>query len=148
MMKEMRVPAIANGTVIDHIPPNVTLKIVDILDVHRELLTIGMNLESSKYRKKGIIKIADKFLTEEETNKIAIIAPTATINIINDYNQTSKFSPKLPEFVEGIVRCTNPNCITNNEQVRTKFWVVDKENIKIKCNYCERVIGRDEIEIK
>ncbi len=148
MMKEMRVPAIANGTVIDHIPPNVTLKIVDVLDVHRELLTIGMNLESSKYRKKGIVKIADKFLTEEETNKIAIIAPTATINIINDYNQTSKFSPKLPEVVEGIVRCTNPNCITNNEQVKTKFWVIDKENIKIKCNYCERVIGRDEIEIK
>ncbi len=148
MMKEMRVPAIANGTVIDHIPPNVTLKIVDILDVHKELLTIGMNLESSKYRKKGIIKIADKFLTEEETNKIAIIAPTATINIIKDYNDVNKFSPKLPEVVEDIVRCTNPNCITNNEPVKTKFWVVDKENIKIKCNYCERVIGRDEIEIK
>lgn len=147
-MMELKVPAIENGTVIDHIPSKLTLKIVDILEVNNELLTIGVNLESEKYKRKGIIKVSDRFLTQDEINKIAIIAPTATINIIQGYNKVKKFSPHLPSVIENIVKCGNPNCITNNEIVKTKFFVVDRENLRIKCNYCERIFKKEDIELK
>lgn len=147
-MIEQKVPAIENGTVIDHIPTKVTLKIVDILGVNNELLTIGVNLESRKYSKKGIVKIADKYLSQEEINKIAIIAPTATINIIQNYNQTKKFAPHLPDIIDGVIKCNNPCCITNNEPVRTKFFVVDREELRIRCNYCERILKKEDIEVK
>jgi Aspartate carbamoyltransferase, regulatory subunit len=110
-------------------------------------ITIGNNLESKKFGKKGIIKIADKNFLEEEINKIAVVAPNAKLNIINDYKVVEKKRIELPDELKGIVKCSNPKCITNNEPMKTIFKVLDKENISIKCHYCERVMDKDEIEI-
>ena len=84
-------------------------------------MTFGANLKSSKLGKKAIIKIWDKFLEDDEVNKLALVAPSAKINIIRDYDVVEKKTVNVPEKVEGIVKCMNPKCITNHEKVRTKF---------------------------
>ncbi len=147
--KELKVAALENGTVIDHIPSNQLFKVVAILGLEKcaNSITIGNNLVSSKIGKKGIIKVADHFFKEEELNKIALIAPAAQINVIHNYQVTEKHRVSLPNEVHGIIRCGNPKCITNNEPMETIFHVIDRENIEVKCHYCERSVTKENIEI-
>ena len=147
--KELEVAALENGTVIDHIPSSQLFKVVSLLGLDKlsNSITIGNNLASKKIGTKGIIKVADVFFKEEELNKIALIAPNAKINIILNYRVTEKRQVELPDVIYDIVRCNNPKCITNNEPMSTIFHVVDKKNIAIKCQYCERTVTKDEIEI-
>lgn len=147
--KELEVAALENGTVIDHIPSDVLFKVVKLLQLETlpNNITIGNNLDSKKIGRKGIIKIADKFFQEEETNRIAVIAPKVKLNIIRDYRVEEKKDVELPDELKGIVRCSNPKCVTNNEPMKTLFKVLDKEHITLKCHYCERVMEQDTIEL-
>jgi len=149
MKKEQSVSAIKEGTVIDHIPSNATFKVVDILDLHglKGIISVATNLESKKMGKKGIVKISDKNLTKEEVDKIAIIAPHATVNIIKDYDVKQKINVQLPSIINKIIKCSNPNCITNNEKVTTKFYVLRKEPLRVKCHYCERNMEKEDITL-
>ena len=146
---ELKISAIGEGTVIDHIPSDATFKVAEILDLahHNGVVSIATNLGSRRMGKKGIVKVGGKSLTQEEVNKIAIVAPDATVNLIKDFNVKEKAKVKLHEVVNNVVRCSNPVCITNSEQVPTRFYVLKKDPLKIKCHYCERSIGKDEIEI-
>ncbi len=148
--KELKISAIENGTVIDHIPANQTFKVVKILELgkHENIVSIATNLPSKELGKKGIVKIADKQLTQEQVDKIAIIAPDATLNIIRNFTVEKKVNVKTPELVEKIIKCSNPVCITNKQPVRTKFHVINKEPLKVLCHYCERVMLKDDIEIR
>mgnify|MGYP002744752753 FL=1 len=148
--KELEVAALENGTVIDHIPSNQLFKVVNLLKLDRfsDSITIGNNLASQRYGKKGIIKVAGYYFKEDELNKIALIAPNAVINIIHDYKVTEKRKVSLPNDIYGIVRCNNPKCITNNEPMETHFHVIDRENIEIKCHYCERTIRKSDIDVQ
>ena len=148
--KELEVAALENGTVIDHIPSNQLFKVVNLLKLDRfsDSITIGNNLASQRYGKKGIIKVAGYYFKEDELNKIALIAPNAVINIIHDYKVTEKRKVSLPNDIYGIVRCNNPKCITNNEPMETHFHVIDRENIEIKCHYCERTIRKSDIDVR
>ncbi len=151
MEKKLKVAALRNGTVIDHIPADKLYKVVSILrlETSENQITIGNNLESAKVGKKGIIKISDRAFAVDETNKIALIAPNAKINIIRDYQVVEKRVLTLPEEIREIVQCTNPNCITNNQPVTTRFLVLTHNNeIMLKCHYCEREVKRDEVRIK
>ncbi len=141
--KELAVAALRNGTVIDHIPSRMLFKAVKILDIENltTQLTIGNNLESKKLGAKGIIKVADVFFPEAVLNRIALIAPTAVINIIRDFEVVEKLPVVLPEIISGLVKCDNPKCITNNEPMTTRFHVVDRENGVIKCHYCGHAIN-------
>lgn len=147
--KELQVSAIDNGTVIDHIPANKLFDVINVLGLERleHAMTFGANLNSRKLGKKAIIKIWDKFLEDDEINKFALVAPSAHINIIRDYEVVEKKTIEVPETVEGIVRCVNPKCITNNESVRTKFAVVKDEPITLKCHYCEKLTDKEHMEI-
>ena len=147
--KEIVVPAIKEGTVIDHIPSRATLKIMKLADPQEftHTITMGLNLDSKKLGKKGVIKISDRFLTEEEVSKIALLAPQATVSIIKNYTVVKKIKVHVPKIVEKIVRCSNPNCITNVERVSTKFRVVEENPLRIKCQYCERLMARDDITL-
>ena len=147
--KELKISAIDEGTVIDHIPTDATFKVVEILDLenHKGIVSIATNLQSKKLGRKGLIKVAGKSLTQEEVNKIAIVAPDATVNIIKNYNVKEKIKVKTPDVIDNVIKCSNPVCITNNEQVATKFYVVRKDPLKIKCHYCERSMGKEDIEI-
>lgn len=148
--KELQVAALCNGTAIDHIPSNVVFKVVSLLELEslKNPITIGNNLESKKMKNKGIIKIADKFFEEDVINKIALIAPNVVLNIIKDYSVVEKKQVKLPHTIDGIVKCNNPKCITNNEPMCTHFDVIDKENIVLQCHYCNIKIQKDEIILK
>ena len=146
---ELKISAIQDGTVIDHIPTDATFKVADILGLmnHNDVVSIAFNLQSKSIGRKGIVKVAGKSLTQEEVNKIAIVAPDATVNIIKNFNVREKIKVKLPEVVNNVVKCSNPVCITNSEQVSTKFYVLKKDPLKIKCHYCERSMGKEDIEI-
>lgn len=146
---ELKISAIDEGTVIDHIPNDATFKVAEILDLehHNGVVSIATNLQSKRIVKKGIVKVGGKSLTQEEVNKIAIVAPDATVNIIKNFNVKEKIKVKLPQVVNNVVRCSNPVCITNSEQIPTKFYVMKKDPLKIKCHYCERSIGKEELEI-
>lgn len=148
-MKERKIPAIKEGSVIDHIPSRDTFKIIRILDPKefKHTINVALNLESKKMGKKGVIKIDNRFLTKEEVNKIAILAPNATVSIIKNYEVKEKIDVSVPKHLNGIVKCTNPMCVTNKEGVKSKFKVIREEPLELKCEYCERVINKDEVEI-
>ncbi len=151
MKKELKVSAIREGTVIDHIPKDCTFAVVDILDLkhHNNIVSIATNLPSKALGKKGIVKVGGKFLTKDEVSKIALVAPKVTVNIIKNYDVKQKIKVKVPEFIEKIISCPNPNCVTNKEkEVTTKFYVLSKEPINIRCYYCERIIKSKDLKLK
>ncbi len=147
--KELQVAAIENGTVIDHIPANKTYQVVRLLNLEKlsQPVTIGFNLPSSKLDRKGIIKIADKFFSDEEINRLSVVAPNIVLNIIRDYEVVEKKKVETPNEMRGIIRCNNPKCITNNEPMRTWFNVVDKTHGIVKCHYCDKEQHIDEVAL-
>lgn len=148
--KIIKVTKLKNGTVIDHLKPGTAIKALHVLGIEGEnTISIGMYFESKKMGKKDILKIENKELNPNEVNKIALISPNATLSIIENYNIKNKTKAVLPDVIEGIVKCSNPNCITNHERIKTKFYVIKKgeKRIKLKCHYCERVFNRDELEL-
>ena len=144
--KELAVAALQNGTVIDHIPSSMLFKAVKILGIEKlqTHITIGNNLVSSKLGTKGIIKVADVLFPEAILNRIALIAPSAKVNIIRDFEVVEKHRVSLPETIVGIVKCNNPKCITNNEPMKTRFEVVDNDDVTIRCHYCGHTVKSSE----
>ncbi|MEI6122726.1 MAG: aspartate carbamoyltransferase regulatory subunit [Bacteroidota bacterium] len=149
-IKELVVSAIENGTVIDHIPTQSVFQVIHILNLDHSdnQILFGTNLDSSKYGKKGIIKVSNKYFKPVEINKIALVAPTATLIIIKDFNVTEKKKVEIPDTIEKFVQCVNPNCITNSEEVPTKFKVIDKVHSKLKCIYCEKITEKKNMMFK
>ncbi|MEI7490887.1 MAG: aspartate carbamoyltransferase regulatory subunit [Bacteroidota bacterium] len=148
--KELKVSAIENGTVIDHIPSHSVYQVLRILNLmeYNDQLLIGTNLESQKMGKKGIIKVSNKFFKSDEINKIALVAPSATLILIKNFSVSEKKNVEIPSKVEKIVKCFNPNCITNVEDVVTRFDVVNKEDLKLRCHYCEKITAKDTMTFK
>ncbi|MDE6301172.1 MAG: aspartate carbamoyltransferase regulatory subunit [Muribaculaceae bacterium] len=148
--KELAVAALRRGTVIDHIPSSAVFKAVKILGLEDmpHAVTIGCNLASKKLGSKGIIKVSEHIFDKADLDRIALIAPTAVVNIIEDYNVVEKRPVSVPDTITGIVRCTNPKCITNNEPMATKFDVVAREpEIRIRCRYCNHTYTGSDAKI-
>lgn len=145
--KQLMVAAIENGTVIDHIPSEKLFAVVNLLHLDRmtSAVTIGYNLESQELGKKSIIKMADKFFTDDELNQLAVICPNLTLCIIRDYEIVEKRTVTLPSELRGIVRCANPKCITNNEPMKTLFHIHDHN--ALKCHYCNTIINLDDVQL-
>lgn len=147
--KQLSVSAIKDGTVIDHIPADNLFTVINILGLEHigNQVTFGTNLESKKYGKKAIIKVSDVFFTEEEINKIALVAPDAKLNIIRNYEVVEKHKLTIPEEIEGIARCFNPTCITNHEPVKTRFRIISQKPLRLKCYYCEKITDEKHLTI-
>jgi aspartate carbamoyltransferase regulatory subunit len=147
--KQLSVSAIENGTVIDHIPANNLFKVIQILrlDHFDNQITFGNNLESKKLGKKAIIKISEMFFEDADINRIALVAPDAKLNIIRDYEVVEKKVVEVPDNIVGIAKCMNPKCITNSETVKTKFKVISKKNVTLKCHYCEKITNQENLQI-
>jgi aspartate carbamoyltransferase regulatory subunit len=145
--KELQVSAIENGTVIDHIAAKSLFQVLKLLHLenYENQILFGTNLDSKKYGKKGIIKVAGKYFKMEEINKIALVAPTATFIVIKDYHVHEKTKVEIPDEIYQIVKCFNPNCITNHERIPTRFHVIDKEDLKLQCRYCEKITEREDM---
>ena len=142
--KELVVSALENGTVLDHIPAENVYKALDILNLRgiENQITIGINLTSKFFGKKGIIKIADKFFEDEELNKLALIAPNATVNVIKGFKVVEKKTLETPSEVIGIAKCRNPKCVTNHQPIKTRFATIQNgDEISLKCHYCEKISG-------
>jgi aspartate carbamoyltransferase regulatory subunit len=146
--KELQVSALQNGTVIDHIAQGQVERVLHILNLslYEDQIYFGANLDSKKYGKKGIIKVSNKFFDQEDINKIALVSPTASIIEIRDYEVKKKEHVKISDEINGFVKCVNPNCITNHENVPTHFTVVDKQEITLTCRYCEKQTAKANIE--
>ncbi len=146
----MKVSAIQHGTVIDHIPAKNLFKVINILglDTIDQNITIGNNLDSVRYGKKGIVKVSNKFFEDKEINMIALVAPHAKLNIIKDFKVVDKKLVQTPDQVYGLVKCVNPKCITNHEEMSTRFEVIASENeVALKCDYCEKITDQNNIEM-
>ena len=146
---ERQVAAIKNGTVIDHIPAEKTYQVVNLLQLETldTPVTIGYNYPSNKIGRKGIIKVSDKFFTDEEISRLSVVAQNVVLNIIHDYEVVEKTTVKTPDELRGIVKCNNPKCITNNEPMHTVFHVVNKEKGILKCHYCDKEQFMEKVEL-
>lgn len=136
--QELLVAAIKDGTVIDHIPSSRIFDVVSLLGLQGlgSAVVVGCNLQSGQMGTKSIIKVADKFFTPEEVNRLSVVAPGATLSIIRNYDVVEKHQVRLPEVLKGIVRCDNPKCVTNNEPMPTRFHVSSNGQI-VRCHYCD-----------
>ncbi|MHB8585918.1 MAG: aspartate carbamoyltransferase regulatory subunit [Thermoplasmatota archaeon] len=144
-MKELKVQPIRNGTVIDHIAPGRALEVMRILGFSREgvasTVMVAQNVPTSRPgSRKDILKIEDRELDPDEVNKVALIAPSATINIVREYDVTRKSPVALPHVIEGIVRCPNANCVTNHEPATTAFDLLKPNPPVLRCQFCDRLV--------
>jgi aspartate carbamoyltransferase regulatory subunit len=145
----LRVSKIKNGTVIDHITSGHGLDVAKLLGIvgrRADVVTIAMNVPSGKLGHKDMVKFEGRFLASSEVDKIALLAPHATINIIRDYQVVEKQRVKLPNSIKGIVKCDNPACVSNsNEPVLTKFYVERDEPLRLKCHYCGHIMEKQDV---
>lgn len=142
--------AIKNGTVIDHIPANKTYQVASLLKLHEldSQVTIGQNYISKKLGRKGIIKVEDKFFTQEEINQLSVVCHKVVLSIIRDFEVVEKKTVRLPEELRGIVKCNNPKCVTNNEPMPTLFHVNDNDGHPIvHCHYCDKEQDINKVEL-
>lgn len=149
-VRPYKVFAIKEGVVIDHIPAHKALEVINILGIEKDsnsIVSIGMNFSSKKGGHKDVIKIENKELTKDELNKITLIAPQATVNIIKDHNVFEKVKIVIPQYFENIIKCPNPKCITAHEETTLRFVTISENPLKVKCCYCERAHDRESIEL-
>ena len=147
--KKLKVSAIKDGTVIDHIPAQNLFKVISILGLDKtdHQVTFGTNLESKQLGKKAIIKVDEIFFKDAEINKIALVAPDAKLNVIRGYQVVEKKIVHVPDAIVGLAKCMNPKCITNNEEMDGRFTVVHKRPVSLKCSYCEKITDSQHLEI-
>ncbi len=144
----LKVQKIKNGIVIDHIPCGMALKVLKILGIEEDIgstVTLAMHV-NGKNGPKDIVKIEDRYLDKREIDKIALIAPTATVNVIRDYKVVDKHHVHVPMHIKGIVRCMNPRCITNQrEPIEPEFTVISEAPLILKCRYCGREMKEKDV---
>jgi len=147
--KTLRVSKIKEGTVIDHITSGHALDVIKILGITGRAegaVTVAMNVPSKRLRMKDMVKVEGRELNPKEVDKIALLAPHASINIIRNYKVAEKKRVKLPKTIRGIVKCANPSCISNSaEPIQSTFHVKSDDILRIKCHYCGHVMEKDEI---
>lgn len=149
--KTLPVSAIQNGTVIDHIATDQTLRIIGMLRLleKRNQVTVGFNLPSKRMKFKDLIKIENHELTTEEANQITVFAPEATISIIKNYEVVKKLVTKLPESVHATFVCPNTACITHVEPIESLFYIPEHGKVmKLVCHFCEKSFERNQVKVK
>ncbi len=147
---DLTVRRIKDGTVIDHIDQGKGIRVLEALEIDGKegnVITVALNVPSGKSKKKDIIKVENKYLEDDDTNKLAVIAPNSTVNIIKDYKVVQKRRVSLPNEIERIFRCSNPDCVTNStEHIESTMDVVDKSGLVLKCKYCSRVLDVNKLK--
>lgn len=147
--KTLRVSKIKNGTVIDHITSGHALDVIKILGITGRtggVVTVAMNIPSQKLGGKDMVKVEGRELKSEEVDKIALLAPHATINIVRDYKTVEKQRVKLPSVIRGIVKCANPACVSNSDEpIQSTFYVEREEPLRLKCHYCGYIMEKKDV---
>ena len=146
--EELRIRKIKEGTVIDHITAGHALSVLRILRMTGKdnVVSIAMNVPSYKLGIKDIVKVENLELSAEEVDKIALIAPKATINIIRNYVVEEKQKTKLAKVIRGIIKCDNIMCISNSkEPIQSTFFLEREDPLKLRCYYCNRILDKSDI---
>ena len=132
----MNIDSIENGYVIDHIPAGKGMQIYNVLSLDKLNCQVAIitNSKSQKNDVKDIIKIHE--LVELDLDIIAFIAPEATVNVIKDRQRIDKKLLSPPKEIKNIVKCPNPRCISNNEDIDHIFKLTDDKGT-YRCLYCE-----------
>ena len=147
--KTLRVSKIKEGTVIDHITSGHALDVIKILGITGRTegaVTVAMNVPSKRLGMKDMVKVEGRELNSKEVDKIALLAPHATINIIRNYKLAEKERVKLPKVIRGIVRCANPACISNSsEPVQPTFYVENEDPLRLRCHYCGYIMEKQDV---
>ena len=147
--KTLRVSKIKSGTVIDHITSGHALDVIKIMGITGRtggVVTVAMNIPSKKLGGKDMVKVEGRELKSEEVDKIALLAPHATINIIRDYKAVEKQRVKLPSVIRGIVKCANPACVSNSDEpIQSTFYVEREEPLRLKCHYCGYIMEKQDV---
>lgn len=136
----LEITSLKNGIVIDHIAPGNGIKIFNLLGLSEidDEVALILKAKSQTMGKKDIIKI-DNF-EDLNLDAVSIIDPTATINIIRDEKVIAKKTLKLPEVIEDVITCQNPNCISTSERnVTSRFIVINPDEKTYKCAYCNHI---------
>ncbi|NSL75996.1 MAG: aspartate carbamoyltransferase regulatory subunit [Thaumarchaeota archaeon] len=146
---DLRINRIKHGTVLDHIVAGRAFNVLSALDINGmdgNQVSVAMNVSSKQYSKKDIIKIENRILAVEETNRLALITPHSTINIIENYEITEKRNVELPKKFTGVFKCTNPTCISNSsEPIISELLIINNDPPRLKCKYCTRISLTEEI---
>lgn len=146
---DLRVSKIKDGTVIDHIRGGYALDVIKILGItgkEKRVITIAVNVPSKRFKVKDIVKIEGRALNSQEVNRIALVAPHASINIVHNYKVDEKLEVKLPNIIEGIIKCVNPCCVSNSDEpISSKFYVKNEEPLLLKCHYCGITLEQPDI---
>jgi aspartate carbamoyltransferase regulatory subunit len=145
-----RVTAIRNGTVIDHIPSGQAMRVLEMLNIGKATsvpVSMVMNVPSKKMGTKDIIKVEDRELTQDELNRLALVAPDAHVAIIRAYSVAEKMTIELGDEVTNVVRCTFSNCITINprEPLSHRLKVLSRVPLELRCHYCGRPQNLEEL---
>jgi aspartate carbamoyltransferase regulatory subunit len=147
--EQQLVRRIKNGTVLDHIEQGSALKVLEALNVtgdNGNIVAVAMNVESKRYGKKDIIKVENKFLEPSETNRIALISPKASVNIIKDYKIVEKRNIEIPESFVNVFKCPNPTCVSNaREPLEPVIDIVKKDPVVLRCKYCRRLFATNDL---
>ncbi len=146
MKGKLKVSRLEEGTVIDHLAASSALKVLEMLSLPPSAtVLVAINVSSGKMGRKDIVKVEGKFLTPSELDKVALLAPGATINLVKAGDVVEKRSVTVPEKVVGVLECPNPACVTNHEPVKSVFSL---EGGEFMCAYCERSYPLDLLELK
>ncbi len=151
MAKELLVAKIKNGSVIDHIRNGAGFRVMEVLRRSHEFherTALVLNVESKSVGKKDILKIEGVELTKADLDKIAILTPQATLNIIRNYEVIDKKVIGIPAELDRVISCPNPKCITRGVATGlTVFRVESQKPIILRCRYCERAFPASELSI-
>lgn len=143
--RQKQVAALRHGTVVDHLNAGMALKALEVLGLPKEgAALLGIHLESRKKGRKDILKLENVEISDEEIAKLAVFGPDATVCFIREYEVVKKVSVALPEQIRGILKCPNPNCITNHDTLETCFDLEHRSPLLVRCHFCERRIGEHE----
>jgi aspartate carbamoyltransferase regulatory subunit len=146
----MLVQKISDGTVIDHIAAGKALSVLRLLgNPQNRGVTVALvaNVGSSKMGKKDILKVEGVELTDEQVQKLALIAPLASVNIIRSYHVLEKRNAVPPKTVRAVLACTGATCVSVREKdsVTSIFTLVSSSPLIYKCKYCGRDLTEQEI---
>ena len=135
---------IKNGTVIDHITPGEGLTVIRILGIQdgtNVTFTVATNVTSSRGGRKDMVKIENRELVKSEVDKIALIAPDAKISIIREFKVVAKKPVEVPSDIVGVIKCPNPNSISNTREPAQSRFVVHPRGFR--CQYWDTIISRE-----
>ncbi len=81
-------------------------------------------------------------VTDAQYAAIALLAPNATVNYVENGKVVQKVRPVLGNHIEDRVECGNDACVTNDprEPITNRHYVNGKrDSVMLQCGYCETV---------